>query len=340
MLRKCVSVQILSLLRGVCLSVCLSYLPGCRGTAASSGRARTGSRALLLRWPGRAAVRSSSCYILFWWRRWPAGYLWERVRRWPSIVRCSRCTEIPWGWRVEPAARSGAAAAAPCSSAGRTRCCRCWTSQRASRRGKKSWWWKFLFDWNRPAPRTNSLKCASWSLRRRVFFSFPACATPSTHFGDVDVFFFTGSSRVEGLLFIACWRHGGAAAPGCTRTPSELCVLRINSIKIIRTVCILLENSVVGSQRLFSYRLIRLFPCQGRLDNLREPFISFTEEPSENASSICAGVRMVRARVRARPAAPLRITQKPTQRPNQVKMLWTEHWTEPQSSTWDSRSSI
>lgn len=30
------------------------------------------------------------------------------------------------------------------------------------------------------------------------------------------------------------------------------CVLRINSIKIIRTVCILLENSVEGSQRLFS----------------------------------------------------------------------------------------
>lgn len=60
------------------------------------------------------------------------------------------------------------------------------------------------------------------------------------------------------------------------------CVLRINSIKIIRTVCILLENSVVGSQRLFSHRLIRLLPCQGRLDNLWEPFTSvFTEEPSE-----------------------------------------------------------
>lgn len=59
------------------------------------------------------------------------------------------------------------------------------------------------------------------------------------------------------------------------------CVLSINSIKIIRTVCILLEISVVGSQRLFSYRLIRLFPCQGSLDNLWEPFISLTEEPSE-----------------------------------------------------------
>lgn len=75
--------------------VCRSYLPGCRGTAAGSGPAPTRSTALLLRWPGRAAVRSSSRYILPWFRCSLAGSLWERAHRWPSIVRCSRCTKIP-----------------------------------------------------------------------------------------------------------------------------------------------------------------------------------------------------------------------------------------------------
>lgn len=88
---------------------------------------------------------------------------------------------------------------------------------------------------------------------------------------------FMGPLERQGWFYsLLTSRRIGCSRINCCSSRRErprICVLRINSIKIIRTVCRLLETLLQG-QRDSSYTVIRLFPCQRRLDNLWNTFTS------------------------------------------------------------------
>lgn len=84
-----------------------------------------------------------------------------------------------------------------------------------------------------------------------------------------------GPVERQGWFYSPLTSHGGVAALGSAaaarRERPQVCVLRINSIKIIRTVCRLLETLLQG-HRGSSFRVIRLFPCQRRHDTFTSVF--------------------------------------------------------------------
>lgn len=92
-----------------------------------------------------------------------------------------------------------------------------------------------------------SQKCVM--VAQTPFFS---CLRDSANsdFGDTDGFFLLVPVELKGCFLLAADVTAEWLLWGLHRRP-RICVLRINSIKIIRTVCILLENWFAGSQRVF-----------------------------------------------------------------------------------------